>query len=235
VNTIQGAQQHLYSQSINQGQQHNITNNEETIDDNNFNNIVDAILNNEEEDLGDEVEEIWHHNNEENTNNDNNNNNEINYRNLTIHDYQPHLYNCVANEIKGDSLQPKDIDHLRIVSANLHGAHAPHLHKWIATTNKIKEMRADMTAFCETCINWQKKSLKRKYQSCLHNQSPNFGKLVNPNMVTSNIDIPFKEDRVPGGTCLITAGKWTSRIESPIEDIFRMGRWCGNVYRLSGN
>jgi hypothetical protein len=165
--------------------------------------------------------------------NNNNNNNISNDDDLITQSDQPNFYTFVENDPQGDILEEKQQNHLRIFFQNINGLHAPKLDKWIATINKMLELGIDITAICETCINWHKKRLKSKYQSCLQNRS-SFGKLVNPHLVTSPIDIPYKEDRVPGGTAMITSGPWTSRIENPIKDLFNMGRWCGNTYRLSG-
>jgi hypothetical protein len=109
-------------------------------------------------------------------NNDNNDNNNINYKNITIHDYQPHLYSVIDNEIQGDTISSIDKDNFRILSSNMQGFQAPKLHKWLATVNKIKEFEADIVAMCETKVNWDKKSLRKQFQSGLHNKSPGFGK-----------------------------------------------------------
>jgi hypothetical protein len=193
--------------------------------------IIGEILE-EDESLIEEFFEAFDHNINNNTNpNENNNNNNINI-NLT-NNAPTSLYRD-ENIFQGDRLDRKAPNHIRFLFQNINGLHAPKLHKWLATINKILELEIDITALCETCINWRKNKVKQKYQASLNTKS-SFGKLVNPNLVTSPIDIPYQEDRVPGGTAMITAGKWTSRIERPIKDLFSMGRWCGNIFRLSGN
>jgi hypothetical protein len=163
------------------------------------------------------------------------NNNIINniVTDVTIHDYQP--YSCVHinNVARGDILGLKPHDHFRVGFQNIFGFRAPKLDKWLATTEKIKEHQFDIVGFCETGINWNVKSQKKRYQQGLSNKST-LGVLSNPNISTSSINIPYKGERLPGGTALITNGKWSSRIIQPIKDVFEMGRWSGNVYRLTG-
>jgi hypothetical protein len=65
----------------------------------------------------------------------------------------------------------------------MQGFQAPKLHKWLAKINKINEFQADAVAMCETKVNWDKKSLRKQFQSGLHNKSPLFGKLVNLNWI----------------------------------------------------
>jgi hypothetical protein len=204
---------HVYNETIN----------DEEYDNELFNQIVGEIMNHDETILDD-------FNVIENNNNNYNNNNE----NLTQHNFYENSNTFVENNHQGDILCEKEKDHLRIFFQNVNGLHAPKIDKWIATINKMLELGLDIIAMCETCVNWYKKRLKNKYQACLHNKS-SFGKLMNPHLVTSPIDIPYEEDRVPGGTAMVTAGKWTSRIETTIKDLFNMGRWSGNTYRLSGN
>jgi hypothetical protein len=107
--------------------------------------------------------------------------------------------------------------------------------KWKAILSKIIELQCDIVGFCETEINWRLKKVRKAYKSVLSSKSNTFGKLINPNITVSPISLPFEGERLPGGTALVTSGKWTSQIHSPITDIFKMGRWSGNCYRLSGN
>jgi hypothetical protein len=142
------------SQDINQG----LYEDEEYINIH-FNEIMERILNEEESN---------------NTNlNTVNNTNAANLTNIAYQD------SPLANDFQGDELIEKQKDHLRVAFQNINGLHAPQVHKWIATINKILELGFDITNLAETCINWYKKILKQKYQSALHNKST-FGKLVNP-------------------------------------------------------
>jgi hypothetical protein len=59
--------------------------------------------------------------------------------------------------------------------------------------------------------------------------------MSNPILVTTYVDIPYTGDRLPGGSAMITHGKWASRIVHEIKDEFMMGRWTGNIFQLSGN
>jgi hypothetical protein len=190
-NAIQGASQtqHTNNNTIrgqSQDINHGLYEDEEYINTH-FNEIMERILTEDE------------NNNNINLNTVNNTNED----NLTNIAYQD---SPLANHFQGDELIEKQKDHLRIAFQNINGLHAPQIHKWIATINKILELGFDITNLAETCINWYKKLLKQKYQSALHNKST-FGKLVNPNLMTSPIDIPYREDRVPGGIAMITSGK----------------------------
>jgi hypothetical protein len=145
------------------------------------------------------------------------------------------LSSPVLNEGKGDTLDMKPEDHLRFLFQNAHSFRPPIMDKWKAIISKILELKCDVVGFCETEINWRLKKVQKKYKSALFSKSHTFGKLVNPHMTVSPISLPFESERLPGGTAMITSGRWTTQIHSQVTDFFKMGRWSGNCYRLSGS
>jgi hypothetical protein len=149
--------------------------------------------------------------------------------------YQPSLCNPVSNDIKGDTLDVKPEDNFRFIFQNINSFRPSTLDKWKATITKMLELGCDIAGFCETSINWQRKAIRNMFRSSLSHKSPIFGKLTNPHLSVSATKFDYGGTRLPGGTAMITSGRWTSQIESAVVDVFNMGRWSGNCYRLSGN
>jgi hypothetical protein len=152
----------------------------------------------------------------------------------TTKEYMPQPCQPTTNDIRGDTLDTKPNDHFRFLFQNANSFCPPILDKWKAIVSKIIELKCDIVGFCETRINWRLKSVRKEYKRILNSKSHEFGKLINPTISISAVGLPYDQVKLPGGTALVTHGKWTSQIKHQIKDIFQMGRWSGNVYRLSG-
>jgi hypothetical protein len=133
----------------------------------------------------------------------------------------------LKNEEKGDSLDFKPDNHLRFIFQNINSLRPNSIDKWAATTRQIFQFFADVVGFCETCTNWRKRDLKKRFQISANKS------LKNPILSTTTTTLNYDADYVPGGCCQITANSWTTRHDSVIYDSFRHGRWVGNTYRLS--
>jgi hypothetical protein len=126
------------------------------------------------------------------------------------------------NEVKGDTLDEKPDDHFRFLFQNANSFCPPIMDKWKAIISKILELRCDIIGFCETGINWRLKKVRRLYKKALSSKSYTFGKLINPHISVSPINIPYDGEKLPGGTALVTTGKWTSHILSPIKKLLQI-------------
>jgi hypothetical protein len=132
----------------------------------------------------------------------------------------------LKNNEKGDSLDFKPVSHLRFIFQNINSLRPNSIDKWSATTRQIFQFLADVVGLCETCTNWKKRDLKKRFQLSANKS------LKNPILSTTTTTLNYDADYVPGG-CQITANSWTTRHDSVIYDSFRHGRWIGNTYRLS--
>jgi hypothetical protein len=140
---------------------------------------------------------------------------------------QDDITRCLINNIKGDTLDQKDKDQLRIIFQNINSLRPSTTDKWEATITQMIEYHADIVGLCETCCNWKDTLLKKLFQIKANRL------LKNPNLVTTTTSLSYTEKYLPGGCCQITANTWTTRIQNPIYDDFRLGRWIGTTYNVS--
>jgi hypothetical protein len=140
---------------------------------------------------------------------------------------QEEIVRILLNDIKGDTLDEKQNDTLRIMFQNINSLRPNNTDKWEATLKQMVEFKVDIVGLCETSVNWKKAVLKKLFQLKANKI------LKNPCLTTSTTNINYDENYLPGGCCQITANTWTTRCESKIYDDFRLGRWIGNTYRVS--
>jgi hypothetical protein len=140
---------------------------------------------------------------------------------------QDTLIRILINDIKGDTLDEKQPDHLRIMFQNINSLRPNTTDKREATIRQIFEFKADIIGLCETCTNWKNRSLKKLFQLKANRI------LKNPVITTTTTTLNYEDNYLPGGCCQITANSWTSRCENSIYDDFRHGRWIGTTYRVS--
>jgi hypothetical protein len=134
----------------------------------------------------------------------------------------------VKNEAKGDDIHNKNQQDLRIMFQNVNNLRPQSLDKWKASLERIKYLQCDMTGLCETGVNWTNISLKNSFEKCMRKQ------FRNSNLETSSATVQlYDRKNLPGGTAILSAGKWSNRIISSISDTSGMGRWSGIKIRVS--
>jgi exonuclease III len=57
----------------------------------------------------------------------------------------------------------------------------------------------------------------------------------NTHLSYTTIKIPYTKEWLPGGTFIMTSGKYTGQISQRIKDNQHMGRWTGTVYNVGDN
>jgi hypothetical protein len=108
-------------------------------------------------------------------NNNNNNNNIVeqmlnNTDNTTIlpiildEQTQNEITRFLINDIKGDTLDQKDKDQLRVIFQNINSLRPSTTDKWEATIKQMIEYHGDIVGLCETCCNWKDILLKKLFQ-----------------------------------------------------------------------
>jgi hypothetical protein len=139
---------------------------------------------------------------------------------------QDNIARILLNEIKGDTMDEKEKDTLRIMFQNINSLRPHSTDKWEATIRQMVEFQADIVGLCETSVNWKKAILKKLFQLKANRL------LKNPVLTTTTTAINYDKNYLPGDCCQITANSWTTRCESKIYDDFGHGRWIGNTYEF---
>jgi hypothetical protein len=140
---------------------------------------------------------------------------------------QDNLIRILLNDIKGDTLDEKQSDHLRVMFQNINSLRPNTTDKWDATIRQMFEFKADIVGLCETCTNWKNRTLKKLFQLKANRI------LKNPVITTTTTTLNYIDNYLPGGCCQITSNSWTTRCEASIYDDFRLGRWIGTTFRVS--
>jgi hypothetical protein len=72
---------------------------------------------------------------------------------------QDNLVRIILDDVKGDTLDEKQENHLRIMFQNINSLRPNTTDKWEATIRQIFEFKADIVGLCETCTNWKNRTL----------------------------------------------------------------------------
>jgi hypothetical protein len=130
----------------------------------------------------------------------------------------------VLNPNKGDCHSFKHPDSLRMMTQNTNSLQPNSLIKWEGTLDRIKQLQIDITGLCEHRVNFNNIDVLKKFKDVIYKRTPGGSLTVSP--------VPTKYQRayLPGGTLLLTVGKWRTFMDGDIFDPYEMGRWTGNTY-----
>ena len=136
-----------------------------------------------------------------------------------------------ANSAWGDTIEKKEDSSFCIYFQNVNGIQPTYIDRWEHILQALMiTYNSDITALCETCLNWQKYNIRTIINNKLKKTITN-----NINILHSQNTATSTTAFLPGGTLVLTKGSWTGRISELLHDPGMMGRWTGNKYRLQGN
>jgi hypothetical protein len=98
----------------------------------------------------------------------------------------------ICNKQKGDDINSKDKNELRVFFQNINGLRPQSLDKWKASIERLSHLQCDLIGMCETGVNWNKLSLKKSYEKCLRRYNRN------SSLHTSCTKLEFTNDYLPG-------------------------------------
>ena len=133
----------------------------------------------------------------------------------------------INNENKGDTIESKGNNNIRIMFQNINSLRPQNLEKWKATIDRSNHLQCDIVGICETGVNWNKKNLTETYRKCLRRIKRN------STVEVSCARCDYQNKSMPGGTATLIMGKWASRMISPIIDTSGIGRWSGISIRVN--
>lgn len=133
----------------------------------------------------------------------------------------------VDNRDRGHTMDIKEVKTFRFIYQNINSLRPANQEKWKSTIVRMKQLQGDIIGFSETSVNWNKTSLRQKYQNTINKL------FKNTSLIESKMEDEYNNDYLPGRTIHITLNKWTSYIKETIIDPSKFGRWSGATYRLS--
>ena len=127
----------------------------------------------------------------------------------------------------GDSIEiPPESNHFRIYYQNINSISNRSMTKWQKNIDTITNYKCDIFGLSETCVDWDDKLTKSRYENKLR-QSHNFSKIIGSTNRAKKLS-----SFIPGGTMTATVGNWTGRVTGYIQDPRRLNRWSGIKLRL---
>jgi hypothetical protein len=110
---------------------------------------------------------------------------------------------------------------------NINSLKPKNLDKWKSTLERADHLQTDVLGLVETCINWNKNTIRQK---CNNSVSKQFKKNA---LVVSRIPNQFNNNvKLLGGCLTSTFNNKVNCIKTIIEDTHQMGRWSGTTYRV---
>lgn len=135
------------------------------------------------------------------------------------------------NESWGSAFEQKYSHTTRIYYQNVNSLQARNNLKWESTLEVLKELQCDISGFSETCTNWKCSGIIPRFRRSSRKLFPH--SCLTTNKVCHQHKV--KTTYLPGGCMQMSTSHWTGRIEEHLHDPRRLGRWCGQKYRLGND